>query len=205
MGIDTETQRRSLGEWSPWLFLVGGVLLVGHAAMLVAETFGAMLVPPDVFAPTGHLLAVLGLVGLAGTFGRRWRRGLRALGLASLTGWALLTGAKAARLLEVAPESGLLPGPVAIALVALTTLTYALVAFAGYRTSAYGPVVVGLVAAPAALLVALVVNGAVFGAPPVGTLLVATGLAVAQLGLGAALRHRGATGRGAAAPGAVRG
>jgi hypothetical protein len=205
MGIDSVTQRRSTGEWSPRLFLGGGLLLVGHAAMLAVETFGAVSVPPDVFAPTGHLLAVLGLVGLAGTVGRRWRRGLRALGLVTLVGWTFLTGAQATRFLGVAPDAGLLPDPVAMALLVLTTLTYGLVAFAGYRAGAYGPVVAGLVAAPGVLLVALVVNGAVLGAPPVGTVLVATGLAVSQLGVGTALRYREPTRHGAAAPGAVRG
>jgi hypothetical protein len=205
MGVDSATRRRSLGEWSPRLFLAGGLLLVGHAAMLAVETFGAVAVPPDVFAPTGHLLAVLGLVGLAGTVGRRWRRGLRVLGFASLAGWTFLTGTQASKLLGIAPETGPLPDAAAMALLALTTLTYGLVAFAGYRAGTYGPVVASLVAAPAGMLVALVVNGAVFGAPPVGTLLVATGLAVAQLGLGTALRHREPTGRRATAPGAVRG
>jgi hypothetical protein len=201
MGFDVETQGRSLGAWPPWLFLAGGVLLVGHAAMLAAETFGAVSVPPDVFAPLGHLLAVLGLVGLVGVLGRRRRRALRALALPTLAGWLLVTGAQTARLLGFAPAEGPLPEAVAVALVALTTLTYGLVALVGYRTGVYGPLVTGLVAAPAVLLVALVVNGAVFGAPPAGTMLVAGGLAVAQLGLGTALRHRGSAGRGAAAPG----
>lgn len=205
MRIGTETHDRSLERWSARLFLVGGVLLLGHASMVALETFGSVAPPPDVFAPAGHLLGVLGLLGLVAGFGRRWRWGLGAVALPTLAGWVVVTSTQFAKLVGLAPGERLLPVALAIGLVVLTTLSYVSVALATSRVGEYGARVRLLVAAPAVLLVALMGNGVVLGASPVGTLLVATGLALAQLGLGAVLRHRAPTGRGAPAAGTVRG
>lgn len=53
-----------LERWSPTLFLVSGVVLIGFAASLAAIGLMDMSVPRNVFAGAGFTLAFLGLLGL---------------------------------------------------------------------------------------------------------------------------------------------
>jgi hypothetical protein len=53
-----------LEQWSPTLFLVSGVVLVGFAASLAAIGLMDISLPRNVFAGAGFTLAFLGLLGL---------------------------------------------------------------------------------------------------------------------------------------------
>jgi len=55
----------ALERWSPTLFLVGGVVLIGFAASLAAIGLMDMSVPRDLFAGVGFTLSFLGLIGVS--------------------------------------------------------------------------------------------------------------------------------------------
>ena len=54
-----------LGRWSPTLFLLGGVLLVGYAALngMAAATDESLVLVEDVLGPAGFLLGFVGALG----------------------------------------------------------------------------------------------------------------------------------------------
>jgi hypothetical protein len=61
---DNNSALDPLERWSPTLFLVSGVILVGFAASLAAIGLMDMSLPRNVFAGAGFTLAFLGLLGL---------------------------------------------------------------------------------------------------------------------------------------------
>lgn len=190
---DTHTVRwESIERWSPTLFLIGGVLLVGHAVMLGIDAFSSLSTPPDLFGPSGHLMALLGLFGLYPMLTDRTPAVTRIAGGVALLGigsWAVLT---VTRLLTVAglvsSVSEMLP-PAFFGLVFLATIiTYVLFGIATIRADGEAGFVSGLLFAPAALLVVALLGSAITDLAAVAGFFVACGLALSILSLGYVLR-----------------
>lgn len=59
----TDSRWESLEHLSPALFVAGGVLMGGHAALMAARAVLNVTPPPDIFAPVGTLLVFAGLAG----------------------------------------------------------------------------------------------------------------------------------------------
>ena len=137
--VTTSTSRwSSVERWSPTLFLIGGGLMVGHAALLGVQAFTNLSTPPDVFGPTGHLIALLGLVGLYPVLAARTPTVARIAGAVTavaLVSWFVMT---VTRLLAIAgivsAVSDVLPGVFFIFVFASTILTYLLFGVASVRT-----------------------------------------------------------------------
>lgn len=184
----------TLERWSPTLFVVGGCLLVGHAAVLGMQAFSNLTVPPDVVGPAGHLVALLGLLGLSPALVERAPGTARVAGVVTavaLVGWVLLA---VTRLLAVAglvsPRSEVLPGAVFGLVFVSTVLAYGLFGAATLREGERSTLVGALVLAPAALLVVALVLSAVSAVSDAVGVVVAVGLAASVLALGRALRTR---------------
>lgn len=175
-------------RWSPTLFLAGGLLLVGHAAVQGLTAFTTVQPPPDVFAPSGHLVALAGLFGLYPVVADRTPRLSRAavaVGGATLVGWAGLTvaqGLTAVGRAGAVPD--LLPGGAVVLLPVGTILTYALFGAATLGLGEGSRTVGALVLAPAALIVVLLVAAVTTGAGAVAGLVIGGGLALSMLALG---------------------
>lgn len=192
---DTSTHWRSVEQWSPSLFLIGGALLAGHTAVQSIEAFTALNSPPDVFVTTGHLVALGGLVGLYPVLADRTPRLARAAGAVAVVpvvGWVAMTGAQLLAVAGMASTlNDVLPGPVILLVVGSTILTYVLFGAATLRIGEGSRTVGGLVVAPAVLLLALA-DEALTGVSPLDGILIAGGLTLSMLALGYRLRtwHR---------------
>lgn len=156
----------SLGRRSPALFLIGGGLLVGHAAVRGLRAFTDVPPPPDAFGPAGFLLVLVGLLGLYPALADSSPRLARALALLAVVpavGYALILlfglGEMAGivpRFLEVVPEAAFLPvhqGSMVLA--------YGVAGLGVLRTDAYSRLVGVLLLAPPVLMLALVAGLAV--------------------------------------------
>lgn len=192
MSIATTLRWATIERRSPALFLGGGLLLVGHAALLGVQTLSRLSTPPDVFGPAGNLLALAGLLGLYPALVDRTPRAARvaaAVTAVALVGWGLLT---AARLLAVVGFVGgmadVLPAAVVLVTFAATVLAYLVVGVAILRVDDGTARLGWLVLAPAGLIasgLALSAGGAV---PAVAALGIGGGQALSVLALGSALR-----------------
>jgi hypothetical protein len=173
---------------------MGGGLLVGHAAMLGVQAFSSLTTPPDLFGPAGHLVALAGLFGLYPTVADRTPMVARIAGSVAVVGagsWTLLT---VTRFLAVAgvvtSVSDLLPAGFFALVFASTILTYVLFGVAILRVDSESRLVGGLLLAPAALLVVVLVASAVSGGSAVEGVVIASGLALSMVVLGHTLRTR---------------
>lgn len=189
-------------RWTPQLFLLAGVFLIGHAAIMGIRAFTELVTPPDVFVMTGHLLALAALLGLSPTLAERSPRLVRGatyVGTLTLTGWAVLSGVRFLALLDLmSPIAEVVPGVVLVLILAAIALTYTMFGIAAGRGTAGSWTMGFVLLAPGALLLVLLVKSAVVGSSGVGGFVIAAGLAVAMLTLGHSLRswHRPTT-RGA--------
>lgn len=182
----------SVEQWSPTLFLVGGALLVGHAAVKGIKAFTDLAPPPDVFVTTGHLIALVGLVGLYPVLVDRTPRVARAavaVAVVPIVGWGVMT---VARLLAVAGTvsslNHVLPGALIVLVVGSTILTYGLFGAATLRAGEDSRIVGILVLAPAALFIMLLVDAATTGASALDGVFIGGGLALSMMALGYRLR-----------------
>lgn len=174
------------------MFLVGGGLLVGHAAMLGIQAFSNLTTPPDVFGPTGHLVALVGLLGLYPPLVARTPAVARiagAVATVALVSWAVMT---VTRFLAVAgiisALSDVLPGAFFMLVFGSTILTYVLFGVAIVRVDDSPRTVGLLVLAPAVLLVVVLVDSAITGVTALDGLIIGGGLALSMLALGYVLR-----------------
>lgn len=174
--------------WSPTLFLAGGLLLAGHAAVQGLIAFTTVRPPPDLFAPIGHLVGLVGLFGLYPVVADRSPRLARAavvVGGLTLVGWA---GVTVAQVLPVLGRAGavadVLPAGVVLLVPGGTILTYALFGATTLALGAGSRTVGGLVLAPAALLVALLVAAATTGVGAIAGVVIGGGVALSMLALG---------------------
>lgn len=182
----------SIERWSPTLFLIGGGLLVGHAAMLAVQAFSTLTTPPDVFGPLGHLVALLGLFGLYPMLVDRTKivaRAARTVAIVAVGSWTVLT---VTRFLAVAglvtSVSDVLPAAVFALTFASTILTYTLFGVATLRVDSDSRLVGGLLLAPAVLLVVVLVTSTVAGFNAIVGVLVGGGLALSMVALGQTLQ-----------------
>jgi len=186
------SQWHSVEQWGPTLFLVGGGLLVGHAAMLAVQAFSTLTTPPDVFGPLGHLVALTGLFGLYPMLANRTTTVARIAGSLAIVGvgtWTVLT---VTRFLAVAgfvtSVSDVLPGAVFMLAFVSTILTYAMFGIATLCVVSDSRLVGTLLLAPAVLLVVALVTSAVTGVTAVVGVLIGGGLALSMVVLGQTLR-----------------
>lgn len=194
-------------RWSPTLFLVGGTLLAGHAAVQGVEAFTDLAPPPDVFVTVGHLVALIGLVGLYPPLADRTPT---TAGVATvvatipLAGWFVMTAAQVLAVAGMAASlNDVLPGAAVMLVVVSTVLTYLLFGVATVRADGMSRIDVALVLAPGVLITALLVDAAATGSSAIDGVVIGGGLAVSMLGLGYRLQTwERSTGR-AVSPGDV--
>ena len=192
MGSVHISQWNSIERWSPTLFLVGGGLLVGHAAMSAIHAFTDIATPPDVFVTTGHLVALVGLLGLYPALVVRTPRVTRAAGTVAavaLVSWAVMTVTRFFELAGIVSSLGeTLPDVFFIVVLASTILTYVAFGVATLRIDDSSRTVGILVLAPGGLTAALVVDSALTGVSALDGAVIGGGLALSMLALGYTLR-----------------
>lgn len=184
---------RTLERWSPTLFLIGGALVVGHAAVRGIEAFTDLAPPPDVFGPPGYLLALAGLLGLYPALVARTPRLVRvAAGVATvpLAGWAVLTAGTLAEALGLLTLAAVLPGAVYVVHLTILILTYTLFAVATLRAGVHTRGLGLLLLVPPLLMGALLVGAVTMANPVVGAFVIGSGQAAVHLAIGGILRTR---------------
>lgn len=187
----TDPHWNSVERWSPTLFLAGGGLLVAHAGLLGVQMFSTLTTPPDVFGPSGHLLALAGLFGLYPAIAHRtpWlaRTAVAGAGVALLSWTVMTVGRFLAAAGIVTSVSDVLPGAFVLILFGSTILTYVLFGVATLRVGDDSRIGL-IVLAPATLIVVGLVNAATTGVTGIEGTVIAGGLALSVLALGYTLR-----------------
>lgn len=182
----------SLERWSPALFLVGGGLVAGHAAVRGIEAFTPMAPPPDVFGPLGYLLALVGLLGLYPALVDRTPRMVRfgaVVAAVPLLGWIAITIATMAEAVGVlGTPLAVLFGSLFVVHVVTLVLTYVVFGVACVRAGGHWRPAGLLLLAPPALLASLVVGAAVLGDSTTGAFVIGSLQAVVHLSIGGVLR-----------------
>lgn len=182
----------SVEQWSPTLFLIGGALLVGHAAVQGIKTFTALAPPPDVFVTTGHLAALVGLVGLYPVILDRMpklSRAAVAVIVVPLVGWLVMTVTQFLAVAGIVSSlADALPETVIMLVLVSTILTYVLFGVATLRVGEGSRIVGLLVFVPAALFVVSFVASAITGASDLIGFIFGAGFALSMLALGYQLR-----------------
>lgn len=192
MSIATKFRWQVIGRWSPTLVTIGGMLLVGHAVLLGLDAYTGLAVPPDVFGPTGHLVALAGVLVLYSVLefrpsivSRLWVVTVTA----ALLGWTVLALVRFLTLAGIvhATETVLPAGFVAPVFVA-TILAYLLVGFSfllsGRRARATGL----LALSPGVLIIVGVLHAATSGMTAHDAFVIGSGLALSMLAFGYRLR-----------------
>lgn len=181
----------SVERASPRLFLLGGTLVVGHAAIRGLEAFTAITPPVDVFAPMGYLLALVGLLGLYPSLRERTPRLTRvasSMAVIPLVGWIVITAVSVGELTGVAPQAAVLPGAVfGVHMVGLI-LTYVLFGAAVQRSGRHPRAVGVLLFVVPTLFIGMLVGAAVMGQSAVGPFVVGSLLALSHLAIGYSLQ-----------------
>jgi hypothetical protein len=127
-----------LGRWSPSLFLLAGVLLVGYAALngVAAFTGEAYVMVEDVVGPAGFVLGFLGLLGLYPELSYQTPAKLGAVcvsigvvgfSVITMMGFAVLAGMEIGGvpvLLVLLVAVGMIPGYVSFAIASHSSKTY---------------------------------------------------------------------------------
>jgi hypothetical protein len=197
MALANTPQWGSIERWSPTLFLVGGSLLSCHAAVAGIHAFTNLTMSPDVFGPTGHLIALLGLLGLFPTLADRRPLVARVVGAVTavaIGSWAVMAITRVLVIMGVVPSlSDVLPGAFVMAVFASTILTYFLFSIAILRVDEGSRAVGLLVSVPGALLLVAMGVSAIVGMTASGGFIIAGGTAVSLVALGYTLRMRGRT------------
>lgn len=168
---------------------------MGHATMLGIEAFSNLTPPADVFGPTGHLVALLGLVGLYPVLADRTpmvARVASAVVTVGLMSWAVMV---VTRFLAVAgiisAVSNVLPGVFFLFLFATTILAYVLFGGAILRVGEGSRIVGILVLAPGILILVALVGSAIARVTALEGLIIGGGLTLSMLTLGHILRTWG--------------
>jgi hypothetical protein len=160
--------------------------------MLGIQAFTNLTTPPDLFGPTGHLVALVGLLGLYPALVARTPTVARVAGavaVVALGSWALMVATRLLAVLGVTSSlSDVLPGAFFMLVFASTILTYVLFGTATLRVDDSSRIVGLLVLAPGGLILAGLVGSAIADVTALGALFIASGLAVSMLALGYTLR-----------------
>lgn len=192
MGDGSTTRWGLLERASPTLFLIGGGLVVGHAAIRGIEAFTDIAPPVDVFGPVGYLIALVGLLGLYPTLGDRTSKVTRAvLAVASipLAGWIVITvwsGGEVAGI--VPPQTEVLPGVFFVVHMVGMVLTYGLFGVAVLRSGAHPRTVGVLLLVVPTLFIAMVAGAALTANATAGAFVIGSLLALTHLALGYSLQ-----------------
>lgn len=169
-------------------FLAAGGSLLGHAAVMGVQAFTNVTAPADVFAPVGHLLALVGLVGLypvANDCTPTLARIGAVVAAVIALGWAVVTLSILATTLENQPPPiDMLLGVLSILVLVSTVLPYLLFGVITLRSDVVSRSVGFLLLVPAALLVVLLVDIAILGASPLDGVVIGAGLALSMLAIG---------------------
>lgn len=192
MGVDSTVRWELLEQASPKLFLLGGTLIVGHAAIRGLEAFTAITPPVDIFAPTGYLLALVGVLGLypsLRTQTPRLARVASATAVVPLGGWVTITVASVGELTGVlTPDAVVLPGAVfgvhMLGLLLAYTLFGVTVLWGGRHPRAVG---VLLLVVPT-LFIGIVAGAAVMGPSSGGAFVIGSLSALTHLTIGYSLQ-----------------
>lgn len=166
--------------------------MIGHAALLGVQAFSKLSTPPDVFGPTGHLVALFGLVGLYPVLAARRPTVARIAGAvtaAALVSWFVMT---VTRLLAIAglvsAVGDVLPGVFFMLMFVSTILTYILFGVVTLRIDDGSRIVGLLVLTPAALIITVLVDSAITGVTALDGVVIGSGLALSMLTVGYTLR-----------------
>lgn len=172
--------------------LIAGSLLMIHAAMLGIQAFSDMSTQPDVFGPTGHFVALVGLLGLYPVLVERTPTMVRVAGAVAgiaLVSWAVMAATRFLAVVGlISSLSDVLPGAFFVFLFASTILTYVLFSVTAVRFKDCPRSVGPLVLTPAVLLIVALVGSALSGVSDLVGFLVGCGLALSILELGYTLR-----------------
>lgn len=183
---------RSVEQWGPMLFLLGGCLMAGHALLAGLRAVTGLPLPPDLFAPTGHLVALVGLLGLYPVFVDWTPVTARIAGTVLLLAAISWLGLSLTQLLVavgmVSSLAAVLPESYFAIALASTILTYGLFGVTALRADRESRTVGCLVLAPGGLTALLIVNSALGGASAAGGIVIGGGLSLSMLGLGFLLR-----------------
>ena len=192
MAYDNMDVQESIEQWSPTLFLVAAVLVAGHATFLGVQAFTEMTTPPDVFAPLGHIVALVGLSGLYPALADRSSRLARAAAVGAAVaavGWLVIFAWQVGELAGVlSPPTGALPGVVFPVAIVSAVVTYTLFGVTSHRAGIRSRAVARRLLMPAGLFSGLIASIAVTGASALVGFLFASGLVVAYLAIGRSLR-----------------
>lgn len=184
--------RESTEQWSPTLFLVAGVLVVGHATLLGVQAFTEMPTPPDVFAPLGHLVALVGLLVLYPALADRTPTLARAAAIVAVVpavGWLLIFAGQVDELVPVlSPLTGLLSGVVFVVVIVSTALTFVLFGVTSLRAGVRSRTVGRRLVIPGGLFGGLIASIVVTGGSALVGFLFTGGLVVAYSAIGRSLR-----------------
>lgn len=194
MGSVSTFHAGSLEKWSPTAFLVAGMLFVGHAVVRGIEAFATTSPPPDVFGPTGYVVALVGLFGLYPTLTDRIPRFARVAAIMAAIpaiGWLVISVWSFGEVAGIVPsQSDVLPGVFFIVVILSTFLTYVLFSVASLRANVHSRTVGALLLAPAAVLVLLIMGVAILeGGAAIGGFIIGSGQTLAHVAIGGALRR----------------
>lgn len=182
----------SLERWSPKLFLIGGMLVIGHAAIRGVEAFTDMVPPPDVFGPLGYLLVFFGLLGLCRAHREQAPKMTRlytSVTAFTLVGWMVISTMTFAEAIGVlAGQSSILPGGFYMVHLLMVVLTYLMVGISSLLADVHSRTIGLLLILPALLFITLMVGSAVSGTFAIGSFVIGTAQALAHLSIGEVLR-----------------
>jgi hypothetical protein len=189
--MDVSTERwRSLEAWSPTLFLVAGVILVGYATVNGVSAFTDLTIEQDIFE-FGYVLGFLGLLGVYPRLADRSPKLARAGAVAALLGLIAFIGVT---LTNVGYAMGVLSTerpawyPVVIVFgVAGFVPGFLLFGVASLRTGAH-PRIVGVLLLVPGIIIALMLVHIYAGLDsPVTVFVVSAGQAMSHLAIGTTL------------------
>ncbi|MDL0123782.1 MULTISPECIES: hypothetical protein [Halobacteriales] len=164
MGRVTSSYMKSLEQWSPTLFLLGGVVLVAFAASLAAIGLMDMSSPRNILAGAGFTLAFLGLFGLCAGLTDRSPRLARAGSIFAVlggVGFTLTFVLGIAEFVEITPPAWVEAAQ--LLNIASIVLGFLLVGIASLRTDVYPQSLGVLLFVPAVLFAANITRVAFLG------------------------------------------
>lgn len=180
-----------LEQLTPTLFIIGGAGVVTHAAIMAGRAFTNLNTPPDLFAPTGHLIGFVALLGLYPAIVNRKPNLARlalVIGAISVVNWLVMS---VGQFLVVAGPwrslPDLLPGAFFMFLLVGSILAYALFGIGAWRAGASRSIWL-LVLLPGTFIAVLLVDSVLTGASAADGAFIGGGMAVSMLALGYRLR-----------------
>ena len=192
MGLISTGRWKSLEQWSATLFLVAGGLLVVHAGIHVLIAFTGFSYPFHHEVPFGFLGMILGFVALLGLYPQLVTRSPKlahagaVLAAIGTVGWFAIGTRALVDDLGFTPPGWL--DPIAPMVILGVILGYLAFGVAGLRTDVVSRTTAVAVLTPALVMVYNIASALVLPDFSGGAVIVASGFALAHLGIGAALQ-----------------